>query len=267
MLIHRVWTAAIFAPALLGLVYLGGLPLAVTCLVLAVLMMWEFLQMTLGPGEHFTKAIGYLFAGSVCVALLGWVQPALGVLLVPAGTMLLFFAMVVRPEPLEMSTKRASLVALGVLYTAGLIPFVALLRAHHPQLGLGLSLMAIFCTWGADSGAYFSGRALGRRKLYPTVSPGKTVEGGIGGVLSAIGVAFFVRWLFNMDIAVGHAVALGAVAGLFGIIGDLAESLLKRSVGAKDSSRLIPGHGGVLDRFDGVLFVVPAMYVYVVTLL
>ncbi len=251
----------------MGLIYLGGLPLAITCAVLSVLMMWEFLQMTLGPGEHYTKAIGYLFAAATCTALLGWIDPKIGILLVPTGTMLLFLAMVVRPQPLELSTKRASLVALGVLYTAGLIPFLALLRDIDPKLGLGLGLMALFSTWGSDSGAYFAGRALGRHKLYPSVSPGKTIEGGIGGVLSAIGVAFLVRWMFDMEIALGHTFALGTLAGVFGVVGDLAESLLKRSVGAKDSSKLIPGHGGVLDRFDGVIFVVPAMYVYVVTIL
>ena len=131
-------------------------------------------------------------------------------------------------------------------------------------MGLGLSLGAIFCTWAADTGAYFAGRAFGRHKLYPKISPGKTVEGAIGGLASAVGAAFLIRFLFDVPMEAAYTAGMGAVAGVAGVIGDLSESLLKRSVGAKDSSRLIPGHGGVLDRFDGVMFAAPALYAYVV---
>jgi phosphatidate cytidylyltransferase len=106
-------------------------------------------------------------------------------------------------------------------------------------------------------------RVARKRKLYPKVSPGKTLEGGIGGLVSAVAMAFFIREVWQVPIQWQHAATLGVLGGLFGTLGDLCESLLKRSVGAKDSSHIIPGHGGVLDRFDGVMFAVPAFYIYI----
>lgn len=265
MLLHRVLAALVFAPGLLALVWWGGVPLGVTCLGLAAVMLWEFLRLTLGTGEVYTKTVAHLLALACGAALLGWIDGPAAALLVPVGTMLLLFATVAAPEPVEQTFNRAALVALGVLYTAGLIPFLARLR-DLPELGLGLSLAALFCTWGADTGAYFAGRAFGRIKLYPKVSPGKTVEGLIGGTVAAVAVAFLVRWMFTVQITDLDTVVVGLIAGLFGIAGDLSESLLKRSVGAKDSSRLIPGHGGFLDRFDAVIFVAPAVFVYITML-
>jgi phosphatidate cytidylyltransferase len=241
--------------------------LAITTVVIALLMMWEFQQMTLGPGEHYAKSIGLALAAALAAVLVGWVDVTLGGLLLPVGTMLVLVAMVARPEPHAQALRRASMIALGCLYSAGLVTYLFRLRESSPSLGLGLALAAIFCTWGSDTGAYFAGRFLGRHKLYPKVSPSKTVEGGIGGVLSAVGVAFLVRLWFAPTLGVFDTVAMGLLAGVVGQCGDLAESLLKRSVGAKDSSKLIPGHGGVLDRFDGVMFVAPTLYAYAAVML
>jgi phosphatidate cytidylyltransferase len=127
----------------------------------------------------------------------------------------------------------------------------------------GYTVLSIFISiWACDSGAYFAGRAIGRHKLFPRVSPNKTWEGAIAGFLAAVLAFLLCRQLLLPYLAMRDAVVCGALVGIFGQIGDLAESLLKRDAGVKDSSTLIPGHGGVLDRFDSLLFVAPLLFFY-----
>jgi phosphatidate cytidylyltransferase len=157
----------------------------------------------------------------------------------------------------------------GVIYTGGMLSYGYAIRYHDyavgARAGTALVLLPLLLTWAQDTGAYAVGRTLGRRKLIPSVSPGKTVEGAIGGII----VTVLVCWLY-VQYALGPVAQLGMRAAdivIFAIaisiaaqIGDLAESLLKREAGVKDSSHLIPGHGGVLDRFDSLLFVLPVAY-------
>jgi phosphatidate cytidylyltransferase len=120
---------------------------------------------------------------------------------------------------------------------------------------LGPLFLTLFCVWATDSSAYFVGRAIGKWKLAPEISPGKTLEGALGGLFFAILFGALFGWLFFRNVWLG--VAIGAVAGVFGQIGDLFESALKRELGIKDFGGIMPGHGGVLDRFDSLLFVAP----------
>jgi phosphatidate cytidylyltransferase len=256
----RIIAALIFAPALLGLVFWGGLPLAIACLLIALLMLWEYLQLTLGPGHVYIKAVAFLLTAAVAVQTLELLPPVAAGLMIPAGAMLTFIAVLAKPTPLDGALHRVAVVAFGVAYCGALIPYLSRLR--DLEQGLGLALMAVGCTWLADTGAYFAGRFLGRHKLYPAVSPKKTIEGGVGGAIASILIAVLIRALFALELSLLHAVVVGALAAVFGILGDLCESMLKRSVGAKDSGKLIPGHGGVLDRFDAMMFVVPAVFVY-----
>lgn len=262
MLKTRVAAALVFAPALLALVYLGGLYIELTCFVLAMLMLWEFLQMTLGEGQPYAKAVGYLLGAAVAAAGLGWLSPSFVPLLPSVVVMGGAVAVLFNPLPLDAAGRKLAFLVAGAVYAAGLIPHLAALR-NWPVEGLGFALMALFCTWGADTGAYFAGRLLGRRKLYPKISPGKTVEGAIGGLVVAVGMAYLLWWWLQMPTSPGLTLVIGAVGAAFGTAGDLCESMLKRSVGAKDSSNLIPGHGGVLDRFDGVMFAAPAIHLTV----
>jgi len=121
--------------------------------------------------------------------------------------------------------------------------------------GLGWLLLALLTTWLSDTGAYLVGKTFGRRKLIPRISPNKTVEGAIGGIASAALTAMLCAWLFGLPVQVWLALSLGIILGAVGILGDLAESAIKRQAGVKDSGTLIPGHGGVLDRIDALLFV------------
>jgi phosphatidate cytidylyltransferase len=127
----------------------------------------------------------------------------------------------------------------------------------------GLTMVSVFASiWACDSGAYFVGRALGKHPLFKRVSPNKTWEGAIGGFVFAIAVFAAARFIALPYLSVVQAIVCGGMIGLFGQVGDLVESLLKRSAGVKDSSALIPGHGGVLDRFDSLMFVAPLLFLY-----
>lgn len=280
MLKTRTLAALVFAPPFLWLVWYGGTPLRVGCFVVAALMLWEFYRLTLGAGVLTLKSYGFVLGAAVAVTAANLLSARVVAVAAPAAFLSLFLLILATPEPINESIKRASLLLLGACYACGLLPY--LIRLRDLPGGLALALMALFCTWGADTGAYFAGRLFGRHKLYPKISPGKTVEGLFGGVAAAIGVAFLVRALpaltpttwhaaleldashFSAALGCAHLVAIGCIAGTVGVVGDLCESMLKRSVGAKDSSQLIPGHGGILDRFDAVMFVAPALYIFAV---
>ncbi|MCK5689111.1 phosphatidate cytidylyltransferase [Myxococcota bacterium] len=261
MLITRIISALIFAPALLYIIILGGLPLTITVAILALLMQWEVLQLTLGKKDWLLKITGYLSGALIVANSLGIWKAVDAALLWSIIMIVGLLVVLANPGQIEKATSRVSFMLFSVAYGAALIPYLSLLRELKD--GMGYALMALFCTWGADTMAYFAGRAFGKHKLYPKISPKKTIEGALGGILGAIAMVFFLRWLFNIELAALHLVAIAIVASVMGMVGDLAESLLKRSVGAKDSSSLIPGHGGVLDRFDAVMFAAPAVYFYI----
>jgi phosphatidate cytidylyltransferase len=123
-----------------------------------------------------------------------------------------------------------------------------------------------FSVWLSDSAAYFIGKSIGKRKLYPRISPKKTWEGAIACFIAAVISFPLLIKLFLNDFPIIHTIIIGAIIGIFGQIGDLAESQLKRDAGIKDSSNIIPGHGGFLDRFDSILFIGPIIYLYLVLL-
>jgi phosphatidate cytidylyltransferase len=127
----------------------------------------------------------------------------------------------------------------------------------------GMTLLSIFAViWICDSSAYFGGRAMGRHKLFERISPKKTWEGAIWGLVGAIAASVGAKYLMLHYLTLGESIGIGLIVGIIGQVGDLAESLLKRDAGVKDSSTIIPGHGGVLDRFDSLLFVSPVVYLY-----
>jgi phosphatidate cytidylyltransferase len=125
----------------------------------------------------------------------------------------------------------------------------------HMERGAAAVLLTVFSVWATDSFAYFVGRAVGKSKLAPKLSPGKTIEGAAGGLAAALCFGALFGWMFLGDAALGLVV--GGIAGIFGQVGDLFESALKRELGIKDFGGIMPGHGGVLDRFDSLLFVAP----------
>lgn len=126
--------------------------------------------------------------------------------------------------------------------------------------GLAYVVYALVIVWTTDSGAYFIGRKLGRNKLWPEISPKKTIEGFVGGIVVALISAIIFQWIANLDISWIALIVVSIVASIFGQLGDLVESAIKRHYGVKDSGKILPGHGGILDRFDSLLFVLPLLY-------
>lgn len=126
--------------------------------------------------------------------------------------------------------------------------------------GLAYVVYALVIVWTTDSGAYFIGRKLGKNKLWPEISPKKTIEGFIGGIVVALISAIIFQWIADLEISLISLVIVSIVASIFGQLGDLVESAIKRHYGVKDSGKILPGHGGILDRFDSLLFVLPLLY-------
>ncbi|MBI5508275.1 MAG: phosphatidate cytidylyltransferase [Deltaproteobacteria bacterium] len=261
MLKTRAVAALIFAPLVLGLVIWGATPLALATVVLALLMARELTRLVQAAAPPADRVLTYLGTFAVAWQTAGLPPQGPTGPLVAVGVLLLFVAVLLRPDPIDQSVGRAAAILFAAVYCGALIPYLSRLR--EVEDGAALAVIALCCTWGADTGAYFAGRAFGRHKLYPKVSPGKTWEGLSGGLVASVGLAFLIRWLFRTELAAPATLILGLIAALCGVAGDLFESLLKRSVGAKDSGTLLPGHGGVLDRFDALMFVAPAVYIYV----
>jgi phosphatidate cytidylyltransferase len=167
----------------------------------------------------------------------------------------------VRLGDVRTAAARMAATTFGPLWVS-LLTFVALLREDQGSDGPGYTLMAIMFAWLADTGGYFAGRFFGRRKLYEAVSPKKTVEGLMGAIMGAIMGALMAHFWYLPSIPLSHALTLAVVAGGLGQLGDLGESLLKRSTGVKDSGEIVPGHGGMLDRLDALFVTSALVYLY-----
>ena len=128
------------------------------------------------------------------------------------------------------------------------------------EVGLTYVVFALLVVWTTDSGAYFTGRKIGKRKLWPEISPNKTIEGFVGGIVWAIIAAFILQWITPVSSSYIFLVVITIAASIFGQLGDLVESAIKRHYDVKDSGKLLPGHGGILDRFDSILFVMPLLH-------
>ena len=271
-LAKRVLAALVAAPLALVMIYLGGLPLATFLAAVSAGCAWELFRIARSGGLDPLDPIGIPLAGALPLAAysaaIGLYRPTLGV---AALALLVILAAVIWARGTQGHPLGAAAVTvLGVLYTGGMLSFGYALREYPYAIGsrAGTALVAfpLVLTWASDIGAYFVGRAIGGRKLIPAVSPGKTVAGALGGLVTTVVVSsIFVRFalvpLSSLTMTMAAALLFGAIVSVAAQVGDLVESLLKREASVKDSSRLIPGHGGLLDRLDSLLFVLPVAYV------
>jgi phosphatidate cytidylyltransferase len=260
-LLLRVLTALVLIPIAVGAVVLGGWWFALVVVVASCLAQWELYGLAERAGHRPMKELG-LAAGALVVLIPAWS----GALPLAALAVLgLLACELFRRNEAPLAAVAVGI--LGVVYPAALVAwFVHLRLAAAPVIGeAGASwlLLTIFISvWAADTAAYFTGRSFGRRPLFERVSPKKTIEGAVGGVVGAILVVILLQIAFLPFITVLDAVVLGLIGGIVGPVGDLVESLFKRSVDAKDSGRLLPGHGGMLDRIDAMIFVAPVAVIY-----
>ncbi|MFT4975899.1 MAG: phosphatidate cytidylyltransferase [Myxococcota bacterium] len=261
---NRVLAAVIGLAILLPVLILGGELAVQICSVLVLLVGADEYARMAAPDDRGAWAMMLVTSFGLFSALLWapavWIAPLLALLCVAC----LLYGMFGVPDVKQGAQVSVRLIA-GLLYLPLLLSFIPLLRAHPD--GLGWIFVMLSATWLGDTGAYFAGRFLGRHKLFERISPKKTWEGVFGGILAGIGGACLVKWIALPDLAWGHAVILGAVLVGAGVIGDLTESMLKRAYGVKDSGWILPGHGGILDRIDGLLFTGPVLWVYVYLIL
>ena len=258
-LLTRTISAVILLPLVLGAIYVGGDLFFVLVALVLGLASFEFVRL-MEQGDY-RPALLFTW-GFVAMGLLvardpqgdgSWLRPAMAGLLGGALVWQLFQAE--RPAP----TADWALTVVGGLYIGWMGGHIVALR-QVPD-GMRWLLLPLVTTWCADSGAYFVGSTWGQHKLAPRISPGKTWEGTVGGCLTGIVAGGLLAGLLGLGVV--HGAALGAFVGVASPLGDLGISMIKRQVGAKDTSHLIPGHGGMLDRIDSLLFTVVIGYYYV----
>lgn len=271
MTVPHVWVRILVGitliPVVLLLAWAGGVSVVAFVDVVIVLGLWEFYRMAAAKGLDPNRPLGLL--GAVAISWSAWFDGGRAATGLMAGVVLLAVTLeIIRKRPSSALLNAASTV-LGVLYVGWLSSYLILLRAlpsTHPTFderdGMGALLIALLIPWGCDTAAYFTGRGIGRHPLIPRVSTGKTVEGAIGGLVGALVGVAAVRPFWASFLSLADCLVLGLAGGALAQIGDLAESLMKRDAQMKDASHVIPGHGGVLDRFDSVLFTAPFVYYY-----
>ena len=228
-------------------------------LVVAGLALCEYTAIALAGASRRLR-IGVIVLGVGLAAGL-YALPAFAIVWVLAAFVATATLVLLDPGDIPTAGARLGLAAFGVFYLGLLCAPMAILQRDAAH-GRDWVLLAIALTFGNDTGAYFAGKGFGRHKLYPAVSPAKTVEGGIGGMLAGLLIMLGARATFVPWLTIRDCLLAALPAGVIGPVGDLVESLIKRAFGVKDSGRLIPGHGGILDRIDALLFVSAWLFVY-----
>ncbi len=258
---RRFLTAALLIPLVIALV-LWGPPylLGSVVVALAAVALWEYFRLAEAAGMKVLPVPGYAFALAVVLLLLTDSPPVSILAAAVFFLMRLWVAAMFPSRQLAACLGSVSATFLGVVYVAvplGLLAWICLRRD-----GPFLILFMLVVIWSGDAAGYYIGSAWGRHKSSPRISPGKSWEGTAGSLAAALLIGFlFARFLWGAD-TYWEPVLLAAVLNGAGQLGDLAESALKRAAGVKDSSQLVPGHGGVLDRIDALLFTVPVLWYY-----
>jgi phosphatidate cytidylyltransferase len=268
----RVISAVLFVPLLILLARAGGLAFLGFVMVQIFMGLVEFYRMMRAKGLRPVVWLGQAVA--LAVVVFAYRPHTANAALIATAALMLVLALALRHPERKHIVESIAVTAFGVLYVGWLSAHFVLLRELPWRAGLDyadgarLVLYAFLVTWSCDVGAYFVGRTFGRTRPWGAISPRKSVEGSVGGFFFAIlgawiGSVTFMRsaaglpWLRPLDV-----LAIGALVGVCGQVGDLVESLLKRDAESGDSSDLIPGHGGVLDRFDSLYFGAPIVYYY-----
>ncbi len=275
MLAQRVATAVIGIPIIIAAILIGGLLYIVAVAAILTIAALEFFAATDPEGRAqsegqaprargmFNPRLPALVAtgGILVMALvadegLDYVTGALALSIAAV-----FLALVLQAEP-ETGLRDWTWTIAGIAYVGFLGSHLVLLR-DIPD-GEDWILLAVFATFATDTCAYFTGKLWGKTYITPRISAGKTLEGTIGGYAAGFVTVFLLEWFLDADMTLGETFLLAWIFPAVAMLGDLAESLVKRGGGVKDSSELVPGHGGLLDRLDSILFTVPLVYYFVI---
>jgi phosphatidate cytidylyltransferase len=260
-LVLRILTAVIALP-LVGALIMWREPMGFGAFVLVVagLALTEYTGITLPTAPRSLRAA--VIALGVALGAAIYLRPELAHVWVLGAVVAVSAAVLFQPGEITGAGTRLGMAGFGVMYLGALPVSLSLLHrdAAHGPLWV---CAAIAVTFANDTGAYFAGRTLGRHKLYPAISPGKTVEGAVGGLVGGAGILLAGHATVAPTLTVADCLLVAVPAAVLGPVGDLVESMLKRAAGVKDSGKLLPGHGGMLDRIDALLFVSAWVYVYV----
>jgi phosphatidate cytidylyltransferase len=259
-LAKRISTAVVMVPVMLGVViFAPGWLFAVAVAVLAVLTIREYFDLAEKQSLEPQRYVGYALA-ALCVALPMIPNPVP----IEAAMVVLTLTIAMYSRSLVAVGPSAASTVFGVLYVA--LPFSLWVRLRMMPGGVALALYALTIIWVSDTSAYFGGRLLGRHKLAPRISPGKTWEGSIFSIVGAVIFGYFYLRYALPDIPLTESLIMAVTVNIAGQLGDLAESAMKRGAGVKDSGTLLPGHGGALDRVDALLFAIPVLWYDVILL-
>lgn len=264
-LLLRVISALVLLPLVLWLLWLGGLPTILLVAIASAIVTSEIYGIVGLRLSHPAAILGMLASASFAFFAADLESRWPGALAVCALAPLFSLALLTLLPPekdLKKAAPLAAFAALAPTYAGLCLSAVVALRAMPGAAAGAWILVALVVTWGNDTGGYFAGRFLGRHKLYPMVSPAKTWEGFAGGMVASILGCFLVRWLVWQELTPIDCLVVGGVAGILGPVGDLSESMLKRAFGVKDSGKIMPGHGGLYDRVDALLFNAPWVFAY-----
>ena len=276
-LFQRILAGAIGIPLAVFLIWLGGWWFTIAIILITTIALWEFFRLSTSKNAAANQSVGIIWSIALQLAMAGslylsgregYALLGVSILIFIAGVLVVLTTEIWRAR--ENALINTAMTIAGVSYITLCMSTLFFLR-ETPDVrvvgsfgdhGATLVLILFVSVWICDTGAYFSGRWFGKNLLFPRVSPKKTWEGAIGGGIVAVAAFTALSYYFMPGLDTQHAVVCGLIVGTFGQIGDLAESLLKRDATIKDSSQIIPGHGGFLDRFDSMLFASPLVYVY-----
>jgi phosphatidate cytidylyltransferase len=279
----RLLTAAVLVPAVIALVVVGGLPYLAAVIFFVVLGQREFYRMIEEKGAH--PLVSYGLAGGAALPLVAYLGSEYHATILMTATLLAVMIRQVGKDQIAEALVSISGTFFGVFYVGWLLAHAVVLRNFHsaviahygragaeqlgivPDTGIFLMLFCLTAVVLCDAGAYFAGRRFGRRKLAPRISPGKTVEGSVGGLAAGTLGALAAKGIFDLfwpalsdPLGWRAAAVMGFLVSVAGMTGDLIESLLKRDAQTKDSGQVLPGMGGIMDRIDSPLLGIPVMY-------
>lgn len=256
----RELTAAIASPIAIWIIgWSHPYVFDATLAIIGVLALYEFLILGERKGYHIPKTLCCLVMLFIMAAFV--LEPISVEMGVFAALLIIPASYVFSRGELDEALPSSAIAVMATLYVGMLGGSLIRLRQDFKD-GPKLVFFLLIVVWIADAGAYYVGKNFGKRRLSPRISPKKSVEGLIGGTITSVIAAIVIHYTFFPNFPVVHAAVAGVVLSLAGLIGDLAESMWKRSAAVKDSGTLIPGHGGFLDRFDSIFFTAPMLYVY-----
>lgn len=257
---QRIITAVIAAAVFLPLVIIGGWPLLSLVYIMATIGLYELIRMKKGSVFTFSSILSFILL---------WIILLPEELLSPLADAgfdksrfiliaVLLYLMSTVVTKNKFTFDNAGFMLIAVIYTGA--GFYYMFETREAELLY--IFYALFTIWATDSGAYFIGKALGKRKLWPEISPNKTVEGFAGGVAAALAVGLLFLLLTDLENSALKLLGMSVLIAVFGQMGDLVQSAYKRHYGVKDSGSLLPGHGGILDRFDSLIFILPILHLF-----